>query len=33
MIRERASEALMGGDDGAVLWRSVIEAGVALAAG
>ena len=26
---ERSSEALMGGTDGLVLWRSVIEAGVA----
>jgi phosphoribosylformylglycinamidine synthase len=26
---ERASEALVGGDDGLILWRSVIEAGVA----
>jgi phosphoribosylformylglycinamidine synthase subunit PurQ / glutaminase len=26
---ERASEGLMGGTDGLVLWRSVIEAGVA----
>ena len=30
---ERASEGLMGGTDGLVLWRSVIEAGVAAAAG
>jgi phosphoribosylformylglycinamidine synthase len=29
---ERASEALMGGSDGLVLWRSVIEAGVAAVA-
>jgi phosphoribosylformylglycinamidine synthase len=28
---ERASEALLGGGDGLVLWRSVIEAGVAAA--
>jgi phosphoribosylformylglycinamidine synthase len=27
---ERASEPLMGGGDGLVLWRSVIEAGVAM---
>jgi phosphoribosylformylglycinamidine synthase len=27
---ERASEGLMGGTDGLVLWRSVIEAGVAM---
>jgi phosphoribosylformylglycinamidine synthase len=26
---ERASETLVGGDDGLILWRSVIEAGVA----
>ena len=30
---ERASEGLMGGTDGLVLWRSVIEAGVAAVAG
>lgn len=30
---ERASEPLMGGADGLVLWRSVIEAGVAAVAG
>ncbi len=30
---ERASEPLMGGSDGLVLWRSVIEAGVAAVAG
>jgi phosphoribosylformylglycinamidine synthase len=29
---ERAGETLMGGTDGLVLWRSVIEAGVAAAA-
>jgi phosphoribosylformylglycinamidine synthase I len=29
---ERSSEGLMGGTDGMVLWRSVIEAGVAVAA-
>ena len=28
---ERASEALMGGDDGLVLWRSVIESSIAVA--
>jgi phosphoribosylformylglycinamidine synthase len=28
---ERASEALMGGSDGLVLWRSVIESSIALA--
>ena len=30
---ERASEPLMGGDDGLLLWRSVIEAGVEAVAG
>ncbi len=30
---ERASEPLMGGSDGLVLWRSVIQAGVAAVAG
>ena len=30
---ERASEPLMGGSDGLVLWRSVIEAGAAAVAG
>jgi phosphoribosylformylglycinamidine synthase I len=30
---ERAGEALMGGSDGLLLWRSVIEAGVAAVAG
>jgi len=30
---ERAGEALMGGNDGLLLWRSVIEAGVAVVAG
>jgi phosphoribosylformylglycinamidine synthase len=30
---ERASEPLMGGSDGLVLWRSVIEAGVGVVAG
>jgi phosphoribosylformylglycinamidine synthase len=30
---ERASEALMGGTDGLLLWRSVIEAGVGAVAG
>ena len=30
---ERASEGLVGGADGLVLWRSVIEAGVAAVAG
>jgi phosphoribosylformylglycinamidine synthase len=30
---ERAGEALMGGSDGLVLWRSVIESGVASVAG
>ena len=30
---ERASEALMGGDDALLLWRSVIEAGVEAVAG
>ncbi|MEX0787093.1 MAG: phosphoribosylformylglycinamidine synthase subunit PurQ [Dehalococcoidia bacterium] len=30
---ERASEPLMGGDDGLFLWRSVIEAGVEAVAG
>ncbi len=30
---ERASEGLMGGTDGLVVWRSVIEAGVAVVAG
>jgi len=30
---ERASEALLGGSDGLLLWRSVIEAGVAAVAG
>jgi phosphoribosylformylglycinamidine synthase len=30
---ERASEPLMGGSDGLLLWRSVIEAGVAAVAG
>jgi phosphoribosylformylglycinamidine synthase I len=30
---ERAGEALMGGSDGLLLWRSVIEAGVAVVAG
>jgi len=30
---ERAGEALLGGSDGLVLWRSVIEAGVAAVAG
>jgi phosphoribosylformylglycinamidine synthase len=30
---ERASEPLMGGSDGLVLWRSVIEAGVAAVTG
>jgi phosphoribosylformylglycinamidine synthase len=30
---ERASEPLLGGGDGLVLWRSVIEAGVAAVAG
>jgi phosphoribosylformylglycinamidine synthase len=30
---ERASEGLLGGNDGLVLWRSVIEAGVAAVAG
>ena len=29
---ERASEALLGGSDGLLLWRSVIEAGVAAVA-
>ena len=29
---ELASEPLMGGSDGLVLWRSVIEAGVAAVA-
>ena len=30
---ERAGEALLGGNDGLVLWRSMIEAGVAAVAG
>ena len=30
---ERAAEALLGGDDGLLLWRSVIEAGVEAVAG
>ena len=30
---ERASEGLVGGTDGRIVWRSAIEAGVAAVAG